>query len=100
MLRAKSARNSTIKNYHAIWKLFNKFVIKLDVKPKTWEQRLALYGAYLTDRGVQSATLKSYFSGIKKVLYIFNDGYELKMDNLLLTTLARACRLVNDTVKT
>ena len=82
-----SARNFTIKNYYRVWQLFNNFIIKLDEKPKYWEQRLALYGAYLADKGTQSSTMKSFYSAIKKILYIYNDGYKLQIDSLLLNTL-------------
>ena len=98
-LQLKTTRSSTAKNYYNIWKLFNKFIVRLDCKPKTWERRIALYGAYLVDNKVQSATLKSYFSAIKKILATCI-GYELKEDNLLLNTLAKSCRLINDKVHT
>ena len=97
-LKWQSTRSSTAANYHTIWKLFNKFILKLDYRPETWEQRCALYGAYLVDRGAKSATVKSYFSAIKKVLEQIN--YKLCMDDVLLNSLAKACRLVNDRVKT
>ena len=83
-LRSKTTRNTTVKNYYQIWCQFNKFVIRLDQKPTTWEDRLALYGAYLVDKGTQSSTLKSYFSAIKKILEM--NEYEFKMKTLLLNT--------------
>ena len=43
--------------------------------PKTWEQRVSIYCAYLIKiKKLQSSTVKSYISGIKTVL--INDGYE------------------------
>ena len=42
--------------------------------------------------------LKSYVSAIKRILV--DDGYHWNNDKILLTSLTRACRLVNDRVKT
>ena len=49
-------------------------MIKLDVKPKSWEERTSLFLAYLVDTGVQSCMIKSYLSAIKRVL--IDDGYQ------------------------
>ena len=48
----------------------------------------------MVDKGVQSLTLKSYVSAIKTTLTL--DGYHWSNDLILLKTLTRACRLVND----
>ena len=85
-------------NYHSIWRIFNGFLIKLDKRPDSWEDRLTLFGAYLVNKGLQSSTLKSYFSAIKCVLR--EDGYIVNNEKLLLGTLTRACKLVNDQVTT
>ena len=94
-------RDSTAKTYLSIWRQFNKFVIDLDVKPDLWEDRTTLFIGYLVDRGMQSALVKSYVSAIKKTLLM--DGYDWD-DNLVLVvlvrSLARACRIINDTVRT
>ena len=97
-LRTHTTRSSTAKNYYSIWKKFNNFILILDSVPTNWEHRVSLYGAYLVDNGMQSQTLKSYLSAIKKVLSY--DGYDLKMDLVLLNTLTKACKIVNDTVNT
>ena len=73
--------------------------MKLDSKPKTWERQVALYGAFLVDEGAQSATIKSYFSAIKKLLKQALD-YEFNNNAILLTSIARACRITNDRLKT
>ena len=73
-------------------------MIRLDYKPKSWEQKLSMYATYLVDEGCQSSTLKSYMSAIKKILWT-HCGYKLQVDDLLLNTLAKACRLVNDKVR-
>ena len=68
-LKSKQTRESTAANYLGIWRHLNKFLIRLDHKENlSWEERTALFGAYLVDGGVQSSTLKSYFSAIKYVL--------------------------------
>ena len=67
-LKYKQHRNSTMKMYHNVWCNFNKFLIRLDRKPTSWEDRVSLYGAYLVDQGIQSSTLKSYVPAIKHTL--------------------------------
>ena len=49
-------------------------------------------------KGIQSSTLKSYFSAIKGTLV--DDGYNWDSSKVLVSTLTRACRLVNDRVRT
>ena len=95
-LKMNTTHKSTAKNYYAIWKSFNAFVLRLDKKPETWEQRLSLFGAYLVQTGAQSGTIRSYFSVIKKILK--DDGYVLKVEQLQLSTLTKACKIINDHV--
>ena len=64
----------------------------------TWEEKTALFGAYLVENGIQSSTLKSYFSAIKHVLKL--DGYNWDENKVLLSALVRSCKLENDIVKT
>ena len=97
-LKSNDKRNSTKANYLSVWRNFNAFIIKLDRRPDSWEQRICLYGAYLIDTGVQSGTLRSYYSAIKAILR--DDNYIVDDDKVLLTSLAKACRLINDKVKT
>ena len=96
-LKVNSHRSSTNANYLQIWRSFNKFVIRLDTKPKSWEERVALYSAYLVQKGNKSSTVRSYISAIKAVLK--NDGYEWNDNLILLGTLTRGCKLVNDRVR-
>ena len=56
-----------------------------------------MFGAYLVDGGIQSSTLKSYFSVIKHILK--QDGYMWNDNKVLLSSLVRGCRLENDRVK-
>ena len=84
--------------YYTVWKLFNKFYLRLDNKPDTWEKRLVLFVAYLIDGKRQSSTVKSYISAIKDVLKSL--GVKINQDECLLTSLTRACKLNNNTVNT
>ena len=93
-LKCSQTRESTKANYITIWRQFNKFVLKLDKRPKTWENCASLYGAYLVDQGVKSSTLQSYISAIKNILTI--DGYDWQDKEVLLNILVKACRLKND----
>ena len=92
-------QGSTKHCYHKVWNKFNEFLIRLDKKPQTWEERVSLYCGYLVYvRQVKSATLKSYVSAIKSTLEA--DGYNWSLDRCLLSSFARSCRLNNDIVKT
>ena len=71
-------------------------MISLDQKPDLWEDRATLFVGYLIEKGVQSSTVKSYVSAIKRILV--DDGYEWKDEKILLSSLTRACRIVNNKV--
>ena len=96
-LLSQQNRSSTLKTYLNIWRQFNNFVISLDVKPNSWQAKTTLYKAYLIDNGKQLASIKTYVSAIKKLLVM--DGYQWKYDEVLLNSLTKACRLINDRVK-
>ena len=91
-------RASTKQTYLSVWRQFNRFLVQLDSMPDGWEYRTTLFIGFLIDRGMQSSTIKSYVSAIKKTLII--DKYEWKDDKILLTSLTRACKLKNDVVYT
>ena len=93
-LQSQRVRDSTAKNYLCIWRSFNKFVIRLDVKPSTWEERTSMFCAYLIQKGIKSSTISSYISAIKGVLK--DDGYKWNEERVLLNSLVRACKLKND----
>ena len=98
--RLKSGRHrlSTQKSYRNIWKNFNKFFIRLDIKPQTWEERIVLFTGFLIEQNKQSSTIKSYISAIRAVLQ--EDGVVLDENKFLITSLTRACKLKNDRVQT
>ena len=96
-LRLQKHKNSTKTVYFSIWRKFNKFVIRLDDMPPTWEERTSLYVGYLADTGTKSSTIKTYISAIKSVLA--DDKYEWNEADVQFTALTRACRLTRDRVK-
>ena len=97
-LKNKQTRDSTSANYLTIWRQLNKFIISLDTRENlSWEDKTALFGAHLVEKGVQSSTLKSYFSAIKHVLK--QDGYEWNDKKMILSSLVKGCKLENDRVK-
>ena len=85
-------------NYIGIWRQLNKFVINLDSRMNlSWEDKTALVGAHLVEGGVQSTTLKSYFSAIKFILK--QDGYQWDDTKMLISSLIKGCKLENDSLK-
>ena len=91
-------RKSTSKTYLRIWRQFNNFIIDLDIKPAAWEDRTTLFLGHVIQCGVKSNLLKSYVSAIKRML--IDDGYPWNDNLLILGSLTRACRLINDKVHT
>ena len=90
--------NSTNKLYLSVWRSFNEFFIRLDSKPRSWEERLVLFVGYLVNKKTRSSTVASYISVIKAVLR--DDGVILNEDKYLLSVLTKASRVINDKVKT
>ena len=96
-LKTHKNRNSTNVNYLCVWRKFNNFLIKLDKKPSLWEDRIALFGAFLVNQGIQSSTLRSYYSAIKSILQ--DDGVKISEDRILLNMLVKSCKTVNDCIR-
>ena len=96
-LRNEQHRDSTKRNYYTVWKLFNKFFLRLDYKPDTWEKRIILFLGYLIQTRKQSSMVKSYLSAIRAVLKSVN--VNLNEDIYLISSLTKACRLKNDRVR-
>ena len=77
----------------------NKFLLRLDIVPEFWEDRVVAFAAYMIEiKKIQSSTLKSYISPIKHMLKV--DGYEWQDNRVYFHSLIRSCRLSNDVVKT
>ena len=93
-LKSQRCRDSTRQTYYRIWKLFNKFLIRLDNMPKEWEERLVLFIGFLIENELQSSTVKTYLSAIKGVLV--ENNIRIQEDRFLLMSLTRACKIKND----
>ena len=78
--------------------IFNQFIVSLDRKPDTWEDRLTLFVEFLINEGRKSTTIRSYISAVKAVLQDID--IELNENRFLLSSLTRACKLINDNVRT
>ena len=97
-LKQQQHRNTMRRNYYCVWKLFNQFIVKLDVKPRNWEERVTLFVGYLAHLKRKSTTIKSYVSAIKAVLT--SHSIKLNEDRFLLCALTRACKIQNDRIRT
>ena len=97
-LKGSKHRGTTRKNYLSVWRSFNQFFIKLDRKPKTWEDRIILFVGFLIESNKKSQTVRSYVSAIKSVLG--DDGIQINEDRCLINALTKACKLTNDKVRT
>ena len=73
---------------------FSKFYLKLDIKPKSLEQRIILFTGYLIDQKKKSSTVHSYVSAIKSTLQM--EGFEINENQYLLSSLTKACHFKND----
>ena len=89
-------RKLTRDNYIRIWHSFNRFLLRLDRKPKFLECRVTLFLMHLIDDGAQSSMIRSYLLAIKSILKA--DKYKRNDDLVLVTSLTRACKLINDRV--
>ena len=70
----------------------------MDEKPDTWDDRLILFVGYLIEKKRKACTIRSYISAIKHVLA--QDAVILNENKYLLSSLTKACRYVNDTIRT
>lgn len=86
-------RISTRMKYHKIWTTFNKFLIKFDRMPLTWEDRIYVFIAHLVDNKKTINTVNTYLSAIRQILK--SDGVELHEDKDLLSSLLTTCKIKN-----
>ena len=97
-LTMSAHRSSTRKNYLSVWRTFSKFYLRLDRKPKTWEQRIVLFVGFLVQNKKKSTTIRSYVSAIRNILQ--EDKIELDENIFQLNALTKACKLTVDKVRT
>ena len=57
-LQRDSVRVSTRRIYESVWRTFNKFFVRLDEKPSTWEDRLILFVGHLIEQNKKIANSK------------------------------------------
>ena len=57
-----------------------------------------LFVAHSINKGMQSSSVKSYFSAINRTL--LDDGYPWDDNKVLISSLTRACKIVNDKLRT
>ena len=76
--------------------MFNKFFIRLDIKPNNWEEHITLFAGYLVNEKLKSSTIKSYVSAIKVVLV--DNNITVLENRYILNSLTKACRVINDQV--
>ena len=98
LLKHQGHRDSTRKNYHSIWKLFNHFFLRLDDKPLSWGERLILFVGFLIHSNKKVSTVNSYVSAIRTVLS--EHGEEINEDKQVLKALTKACKLKNNHIVT
>ena len=96
-LRYCKNRDSTKLNYFKIWRQFNAFYLRLDVKPNSWEDWLTLFVGYLINNNKKSSTVKSYISAIKSVLR--DVDVVISNDSFLLSALTTVCCICNNHVR-
>ena len=70
--------------------------MRLDVKPRNWEDRLVLFAGHLAGEKRQSSTIRSYISAIKAILV--DEKVEINENKCLLNAITRGCRLTSDRV--
>ena len=95
-LKFQVNRSSTRATYLGVWRNFNKFLLRLDGRPRSWEHGVTLYCTHLCKLGRKSSTIKSYVSAIKFTLVA--DDYPWSDRKILLSTLTRVCKAKNDVV--
>ena len=96
-LKSQHCRESTRKTYHNIWRTFSNFYLKLDKKPKDWDDRIVLFMVYLIQHGgLKSSTIRSYVSAIKGMLAEIN--IKINDDCFEVKALTCACHLKNDKI--
>ena len=96
-LKMKQNKDLTMENYIVVWRLFNKFLVKLDELPEDWEERASLFYGYLIHQKRKSTTIRSCLSAIKEILKL--DNYEWNDNKVLLGSVIWAGRITNDRIK-
>lgn len=86
--------NETDAKYYDDWVTFNRFLLKLDHIPRSWEERVFVYLNYLEQTTHQSGTLQVYKTAIKYELNLL--GIDFDEDKFDLKATIRTCKYRND----
>ena len=78
---------ATRRTYKYGWYNFNNFLINLDCRPESWDEKLALFTAYLIQNANPGPTIKSYVSAVKAILQ--EDGAHIEDNSVTLTSLLK-----------
>lgn len=97
VLEVRAVEDSTLRAYMVSWHALNDFWTQLDIKPETWEDRMALFTAYMIMKRFQPATIKSYISGIKYILNLID--IKVEPSNFKFAALVKAARYKNKKIK-
>ena len=92
-LRLEQHKPTTCHTYHDVWVNLNDFLIKLDKRPDSWDDRLALFMAELREENKPGTTVSSYVLAVRVVLK--SNGIEMKENIILLSLLIRSCKVNN-----
>ena len=84
-LKMQRFRDSTWDTYLRVWKIFNKFFVRLDHKRDQWEDHIVSFAGYLIDQKLKSSTMRSYISALRAVLA--EDNIKLNEDYFTLSSL-------------
>lgn len=96
IIKQNQIRESTKQKYYQAWIKLNKFLLKFDTLPDSWEEKLVLYATHLADTGKKKNTISSYISGIRHILRM--DGVELNGTSVEIAAITRACKLTEEAV--
>lgn len=96
LIKQNQIRESTKQKYYQAWIKLNKFLLKFDELPESWEEKLVLYAMHLADTGKRKNTIQSYLSGIRLILRM--DGVELNSKSVEIAAITRACKLTEEAV--
>lgn len=96
-LEVKAVEDSTMKVYMVAWHAINNFYCRLDNKPKPWQQRMALFIAFMIKKRFEKSTIKTYIAGIK---YVLRNILHIDVDDnsFRFTALIKAARYKNNKV--
>ena len=89
-LRRQKIRKESRKTYRYGWCNFNKFLINLDCRPDSWDEKVTLFAAQLIEEKRMGQTVRSYVSAVRTILK--EDGVKLIHNYPPLTSLQQSTK--------